>query len=204
MATLSQAKTYGGIGTILTLLFPVPAIGWLLAIVGFVLMLVAVKYISDYFNDGSIMDNMFISIIAAVAGVVAGALILIGSFLRFMGLSGLAFTDFGPNFNPASISTGDWLSLMVSAATGLAVFWIFFTVSGFFLNRGYTKIASILNVKMFRTAGLLFFIGAATTIFLIGFILIPVALILLAIAFFSIHDNVPRPGFSTASPVQVR
>jgi hypothetical protein len=51
MASLSQAKTYGGIGSLLVLLSPVPSVGWILAIAGFVLTLIAVKNISDVVKD---------------------------------------------------------------------------------------------------------------------------------------------------------
>jgi uncharacterized membrane protein len=44
---LIQAKTYGGIGSILVVLSLVPYIGFVLGIIGLVLVLVAVKYISD-------------------------------------------------------------------------------------------------------------------------------------------------------------
>jgi uncharacterized membrane protein len=192
MATLSQVKTYGGIGSILTLLAPLPGFGWVLAIAGFILMLVAVKYISDIVHDTSIMNNMLVSIIAAVAGVVVGVFIILGSVLRFMGLNGMMWTDW-TNLNTSTIPAGDWVGMIASVLAGLAVMWVLLTVSGYYLMRGYGKVAHALNVSLFGTAGLLFLIGAATTIIFVGFLLIPIALILLAVAFFSIHDGAP-PG----------
>ncbi|HYC27075.1 MAG TPA: DUF996 domain-containing protein [Nitrososphaerales archaeon] len=191
MATLSQVKTYGGIGSILILLAPVPDVGWLLAISGFVLSLIAVKYISDIFKDASIFNNMVISIGTAVAGVLVGFFILLGAFFRFMGLNNLTIADFGSNFNPSTVPTGDWLGLILWAVAGLAAMWVLLTVSGVFFRRGYGKVATTLNIHLFATAGLLFLIGAATTIVLVGFILIPIAILLLAIAYFSIQDVVP-------------
>lgn len=202
MATLSQVKTYGGIGSILTLLVPLPGIGWILAIAGFVLMLVAVKYISDIVHDGSIMNNMLISIIAAMAGLVVGVLVILGSVARFMGINGLLWTDWA-NLNAATIPAGDWVGLVVSVLAGLAVTWVLLTVSGFYLMRGYGKVASALNVSLFGTAGILFLIGAATTIILVGFLLIPIALLLLAIAFFSIRENAVPQASSAIPPSNV-
>ena len=201
MATLGQAKTYGGIGSILALLLPVPSIGWLLSVAGFILTLVAVRYISDIVHDRSIWNDMLISIVAAIVGVVAGFFVLFSSLLRFMGLNGLNFADFGPAFNPATIPAGDWLGLIAWALAGIAVIWVLLTVSGVFLRMGYSKIGRALNVGLFGTAGLLFLIGAATTILVVGFILIPISLILLAVAFFSINENAPagaQPGTVTA------
>ncbi|HEV2226321.1 MAG TPA: DUF996 domain-containing protein [Nitrososphaerales archaeon] len=200
MATLSQVKMYGGIGSILTLLLPVPSIGWLLAITGFILTLVAVKYVSDIVNDSSILNNMLISIVVAITGVTIGFFVLVASVFRFMGLNNLNFADFGPNFNPASIPAGNWLGLITWALAGIAVIWVLLTVSGVFLRRGYNRVGKALNVGMFGTAGLLFLIGAATTIIVIGFLLIPIAMILLAIAFFSINENVQLPRQSGPAP----
>ncbi len=199
MATLGQAKTYGGVGSILALLFPVPGIGWLLAIAGFILTLVAVKYISDIVRDSSIMTDILISIVITIVGIIVGFFVLFASLLRFMGLNNLNFADFGPNFNPAAIPTGDWIGLITWAFTGIAIVWILLTVSGVFLRRGYSKIGHALNVGMFGTAGLLFLIGALTTILVVGFLLIPIAQILLAVAFFSINENAP----TTAQPSSV-
>jgi uncharacterized membrane protein len=200
MATLSQVKTYGGIGSVLVLLAPIPSFGWVIAIAGFVLTLIAVKYVADIARDSSILNNMLVSIVIAIAGVVVGAFILLGSLLRFMGLNNLVFADFGSNFNPSSIPTGSWIGLVTWALTGIAVMWVLLTVSGVFLRRGYDKIGSVLNVNMFRTAGLLFLIGAATTIVLVGFIIIPIAIILLIVAFFSINENAPALVQPTTVP----
>jgi uncharacterized membrane protein len=200
MATLSQAKTFGGIGSILVLLAPVPFFGWILAIAGLVLTLVAVKYISDILRDQSIMNTMVISIVAAIAGIVVGFFIVLGSFMRFIGLNNLVGPDyFGPPF-PTNVPTNDLIGLITSVLAGLAVMWALLIVSGVYLHRGYSKIGSALNVGMFGTAGLLFLIGAATLILFVGFLLIPVALILLTIAFFSMNEN--APGLTQSSPVQ--
>ena len=205
MATLGQARTYGGIGSILALLAPMPFFGWALAIAGFILMLVAVKYISDIIRDPTIMNNMIISIAATVVGIVVGAFVILGSVFRFIGLNNLVGPAyFGTNFNPASISAGDWIGLVASVLVGVAVTWAFLTVSGILLRRSYSKIGAALDVNMFGTAGLVFLVGAATTIVLVGFILIPVALILLAIAFFSIKDTGTGTLQAGSIPVQSR
>lgn len=193
MATLGQVKTYGGVGAILTLLLPVPNIGWLLALAGFVLTLLAVKYVSDIVRDRSIMDSMIISTVAAIAGVVAGGVVMFVSVLNYFGADNLFSADYWADFSPASFTTGDWVGLLGSVFAGVVVIWALMTVSSVYLRRGLSRIGSALNVGLFGTAGLLFLIGAATTVVLVGFLLIPIAMILLAIAFFSIRENLPAP-----------
>ncbi len=202
MASLSEAKTLGGIGSILVLLTAVPSVGWLLGIVGFVMILAAVSYISDLVRDRSIFNNMLTSIVLAIGGIAVGTIVILGSVFSFMSTHNLAGPDFfGQGFNPATVPTSDWISLATSVLAGLAALWVLITVSAVFLRRSYNAIGSKLNVGMFGTAGMLYLIGAATTIIGIGFLLIFVAQILLAVAFFSIEESVPQVVQPQAVPV---
>jgi hypothetical protein len=111
--------------------------------------------------------------------------------MRFVGLNALSL---GPNFNASSVPTGDWVGLIGTILVGLAVVWIMLVVSAVYVRRAYGAISSKLNVGMFGTAGLLYLIGAATTIVLVGFIILFVAQILLVVAFFSIPSQLPGQG----------
>jgi uncharacterized membrane protein len=88
--------------------------------------------------------------------------------------------------------------LIVGVVGGLALIWGFYIVSAIFLRRAYTKIATRLNVKMFATAALLYLIGAALTIIVVGLVVLFIADILMVVAFFSMPDDTslqpaPRP-----------
>ncbi|MDA4128100.1 MAG: DUF996 domain-containing protein [Thaumarchaeota archaeon] len=195
MATLSSAKTLGGVGSILLLLGAAPSVGFALAIAGFVMVLVAVKYISDLLTDKSIFNNMLIAVILGIIGVATAGLLVVGSVLRFIGLG---YTNFGPGSVSTAIPT-DVVGLLVALVLGLIVAWVFLLVSSVFLRRSFTTIANRLGVGMFSTAGLLFLIGAALAIIIIGFALIFVAEILMIVAFFSLPDQVP--GMQTPAPM---
>ncbi|MEM2270585.1 MAG: DUF996 domain-containing protein, partial [Nitrososphaerota archaeon] len=69
MASLSQAKAMGGVGSILVLLSFVPSVGFVLGLVGLVLVLIAVKQISDAVNDREIFNNVLIAVILQIVGV---------------------------------------------------------------------------------------------------------------------------------------
>jgi uncharacterized membrane protein len=194
MASLSNAKTLGGVGAILVLLAPAPSVGWILGIAGFILLLIAVKNISDLLEDSSIFNNMMVAIILGIVGVIVGSLVVVGSFYRFLGQNNLTPNSFGPNFNPSTIPTRDWVALILTALAGLAVIWILLTVSAVYVRRSYSTIASKLKVHTFATAGLFYLIGAATTIVLIGFLLIFIAEILVAVSFFSIDERSLEQG----------
>jgi uncharacterized membrane protein len=190
------------VGSILVLLTAVPGVGAALGIIGFILILVAIKNISDVVADKSIFNNMILAVVLAIAGIAAGTLVVIGSVLSFIGLNNL--TNLGPNFNPSTVPVGDWVALVGTIIAGLAVVWVMLLASAIFVRRSYGSIASKLNVGKFRTAGLVYLIGAATTIILVGFLLLFVAQILLAVAFFSIDERVSilAPNLSQA-PQQI-
>ena len=195
MATLSQAKALGGIGSLLVLLSIIPTAGVVLAIVGWILTLIAVKYLSDVLTDRSIFNNILIAVILGIVGIIVGGLVVFGSIMGFVGLQNI--TAGAPPSNVVGLVTG--------VIAGLAVMWIVFIVAAYFQRKSYSVIARRLNVGMFGTAALIFLIGAALVIVIIGFLLLFVAQILFVVAFFSIPEsaiptqgNVPSPMPPTA------
>jgi len=162
MGKLSDAKMLGGIGSILQI---IPFI----SIVGYILVLISVKYISDEVNDGSIFSDMLYAVITGIVGFIIGAGVLFFGALSSMFTAGIGAITGGITF--------------------LAIVWIVLIVSAIFVRRAFDKMATKLNVGMFRTAGMLYFIGALLTIILVGFIILFVAFILQVVAFFSIPES---------------
>jgi uncharacterized membrane protein len=167
MVTLSQAKMLGGIGSILVF---IPFV----SVLGYILVIIAVNGIANDLQDRSIFRNMLGSTIAGIAGALLGAVVvievLIGSF------SG---------------------SLVAGLITLLLLSWVCLLLSAIFLRRSYGAIASRLGVGIFRTAAILYLIGAALTIVLIGFFVLFVAQIFQAVAYFSMPAQPPPPPPST-------
>jgi uncharacterized membrane protein len=190
MVSPSQTKALGAVGSIFVLLTAVPSVGWLLGIVGFIFVLVAIRDIANQVQDRSIFNNALLSVILAISGIVVGTVVILGSFFSFAGLHNLSGPNyFGPNFNPSTVPIGDWVGLATAVIAGLAIVWVLLIVSAVYLRRSFDSIASRLNVKLFGTSGLLYLVGAATVIVGIGFLLIFVAQILLVVAFFSIDER---------------
>jgi uncharacterized membrane protein/ribosomal protein L40E len=162
MGKLNDAKILGGIGSILQI---IP----FLSIVGYILTLIAVKYVSDEVHDSSIFTNMLYAVIAGIVGVLLGASVFFFGALSSIYTAGL------------------------SAVTGVIVFlfivWIALIVSALFIRRAFDGMANKLGVGTFRTAGTLYFIGALLTIVLVGFLILFVAFILQVVAFFSIDES---------------
>ncbi len=189
MAELSQARALGGVGSILLLITFLPYAGWILGIVGLILILLAVKYISDYTHERSIFTNIIWAVVLDIGGIIVGAVVVFAALFHFLGLG-----MFSPGYVPPSnLSAGDIIGLIVSIVLGLVAIWVFYLVSAIFLKRSFDTIAAKLNVHLFNTAALLYLIGAITAIFLIGFVIIFIAQILFVAAFFSIPEQQMQP-----------
>jgi len=192
MGSLSQAKTLGGVGAILTLLLFIPSgVGAALVVLGWILILLAIKNISDTLQDRSIYSKAIVSVILSIVGVAIFAVVVASAVLGFIGLGA---TSSGPP--PLS---SDMVGLIAGIVGGLAIVWILAIVSSYFLWQSCKVIAKRLNMGLFGTASLLFFIGAICTIVLVGFLLMLVAQIVFIIAFFSLPNE--PPGMTGQTPM---
>jgi uncharacterized membrane protein len=159
LATLGQAKTLGGVGSILIFIPFVSILGW-------ILVLIAIKEISDDLQDKSIFSDVLIAGVTGIIGALAGGVV-------------------------AVLGVGSIASLGVSIVGGLVVAWIFLIISAIFLRKAYDKMSTRLGVKMFKTAATLYLVGAALAIVAIGFILLFIAEIIQAVSFFQIPEQIP-------------
>jgi len=186
MGKLSEAKILGGIGALLMLLggFILPGIG---AIIGLILLFIAVKYITKETKDQSIFDNYLMHFICSIIAIVAVVVIFflsIGGFSLtfFKALESMQFTDFNSVWNFFAPYIIWWI-------VALLIGWIFLTISALYLRKCYNSIADHTKINTFKTTGLIYFIGAITSIIGIGFIILLVAKIFEIVAYFSLPEK---------------
>ncbi len=181
VATLRDARLYGGIGSILMLLFIAPY-GYIIALIGLVLVTIAIYTISNITATPSIFRNYLISIILSMAGVAAFAAVGATAILEVV---------------KVVLEGGDPTALIEAFVERIIASWLIFvalaTVAAVFLRKSYRSISKALSIGMFSTAGLLYLIGAAALVVLVGAFILIVALILQIIAFFSIPEELPKP-----------
>ncbi len=187
MSKLSEAKILGGIGALLMLFggLLLPGLG---ALVGLIMIFIAVKYISNECRDTSIFDNYllnFIYTIVAIFAVVAIFLFSIGGFTFFTLVESMDFTDYNSVWSFFEPYIKWWILALV-------VGWIFMIISAFYLKKSYYTIADKTKVNLFRTTGLFYFIGAITLIFVIGIFIILIAKVLEIIAYFKLPEKIPK------------
>jgi len=181
--SLSQAKTYGGVGAILSLVGVfIPYIGVVASMAGIILILLAVKIIAKETKDSSIFSNYLISFVLRIVAVIVAII----AFISIFGMSYFAILKEATNIREMALRR-----LVISIVVALLIFWIFYIISAIFLKRSYRSIAKYTKVDLFGTTGLLYLIGAATLIILIGAIIIFIAEILEIVAYFSLPDALP-------------
>jgi len=191
MGELSNAKTIGKVGALLMLLGGfIPFIGPIISIVGIVLVLIAVKSISELFKDKDIFRNYLIDFILSIISIVAIFVIILNGFIK---VGGFSWINSLQNINITDFSTFlDYFSeIIVYVIMALIVGWILWVIGAIYLRRSYNSIAEHTNVSLFRTTGTVYLIGAITTIILIGFVILFVGRIIEVIAYFSLPDELP-------------
>jgi uncharacterized membrane protein len=201
MTTLSQAKAMGGVGSILVLLSVVPSVGFILGIAGLVMVLLAVKQISDAVNEREIFNNVLMAVILQIVGIGILTFAVIGGVLSmFLIPSGPFFDGFTDS---SMMGEGAVFAFLGFFVVGLIAMWIVLIIAARFLRRGYERIAERTGTGMFGTVGRWYFYGALLLIVLVGFIIILIAEILQIVAFFSLPESLPtQPGPQQPTGVQ--
>ncbi len=198
MASLRDARIYGGIGAILMLvggiggLF-VPFGSLVIPIVGLILVLIAVNFIANVLNDRAVFNNMLISVILGIVALVVIFLMVLAAVAAFIGIPGPGFEFTEPP------TEGDIIAFIAALIVGLAIAWIIYIISAIFMKRSFDAIAAGTGTNLFHTTALLFLIGAILTILIgLGFLLIFVASILMIVAFFTLPEELP--GVAAPTP----
>ena len=195
MSKLSEGKMFGGIAAILMLVGSfIPAVGSIVPLIGLVLIFIAVKYIADATQDGDIFRNYlfhFILTIVAFVAVIAIMLLSFGAAGGFSFIENLQSMDF-TNFTGTDFMT-TFGTLIGGCLLSIVVAWVLLIISAIYLRRSYDRIAKHTNVDLFKTTGLIYLIGAATLIILIGALIILVAKIIEIVAYFSLPETLEKP-----------
>jgi uncharacterized membrane protein len=228
---LSQAKMLGGIGSILVLLSPlillvvfIPPLTFFADVIlgisiasgiaglsGWILMLVAIKKISDAVNDREIFKNVLMAVI--IPWVAIGVVLAVGlGIVMYAGptiakVDGNYLAEVGYSGTDVVLPTfPTFLLLPIITLMMLLGVWAALIASGWFFKRGYELIAVRTGTKTFRTVGRLYFYCALLVIVLMGVILAFVAVILQIKAFFSLQETLPlqsRPqALSISRPLE--
>jgi uncharacterized membrane protein len=211
--TLESDKTLGGIGAILLFIGLIPygePVTGIIALAGLILVLVALYGFADIYKERGIFNNCIYGIIAVIVGAVIAGVVVVVSVLTtlknflyqiFPGWNGEWSKLSGLTPNTSNITISTVLPLLEDLLVVFVVLWIFIIIAAFFARRSLKTLSAKTSVGLFSTAALLLFIGAILTIVLIGILLMWIAVLLIAIAFFEIKPQPEQPVTTmTAQP----
>jgi uncharacterized membrane protein len=177
---LEYSKTLAGEGSILLLLSLIPYVGWVLGIIGIVLLVRSMKEFSNYYQDEKIyhetLTGVKFYIIAIVAAAVAVTSIVLGAW------SATHFT------NIFTFTAGFGIGLIAFFA-GLVTAFVFYVLAALHLRKVFNILAEKSGEQSFATAGTLLWIGSILTIIMVGLLLIFIAWIFATIGFFAMKPR---------------
>lgn len=208
--TLESNKNLGGIGAILMFIGVLPVISFygITSLVGLILVLIAMYGLANYYNESGIFNKALYGAITAIVGIVVAVAIFFTAAIGFL-------SKILPNWN------GDWASLLqinladistnivfsdiapflAMILLGLVILYVAAIITALFLRKSLGLLSAKTGVGLFGTTGLLILIGAIIPI--IGLLLIWIALLLLAAAFFSIRPQQAQLATPTETPTSV-
>ena len=216
--TLESNKNLGGIGAILLfigtagmLVEPFLAFA---AVLGVILALVGLHGLADYYKERRIFNSGLRAFIAIIVGAVVAVAALFYVVVYTDLLSQIIHIVY-PTWN------GDWTTLAntpqasaesidVTALVPLltpiyevyALFCVFLVATGFFIWRSLKQVAAKADIGLFGTAGILLFIGGLLSFLLLGLVLMWIATLMMAIAFFQLKPQPAEqpPASATIAP----
>jgi uncharacterized membrane protein len=175
------SKTLAMEGSILTILGLIPYVGWVLGIIGVILLLRGMKEFANYYQDNEIYQNSLTGvkyyIVALIALAIAGGGFAVGFVIN--------------NF-PATIGIGNIIGILVGI-TFLIVAFVFYVLAATHLRKTFNTLAQKSGEHSFETAGTLLWVGSILTIIGIGVLLIFIAWIFAIIGFFTMKNPQQQP-----------
>ena len=219
--TLESSKNLGGIGALLLFIGVFPYINYfgILDIIGLILLLVALHGFGSYYKEEGIFNNALYGIIAGIVGVVLaiaiGLAIILPNIKDFLmkifptwnGSWSTISSLSGMTPDTSKIAIGDILPFIAAAVVVIVILWVFTIIAMFFTRRSLKQLSEKTHSGLFSTTGLLLLIGAVLIIlFGLGLLLIWIATLILAIAFFTMRPQQAQPTMTTATsppPTQV-
>jgi len=194
------SKTLAIEGSVMLLLSFIPYVGWVLGIIGVVLLLRSMKEFSGYYQDEKIYQNALTGVKFYIIAVLAAAVAIVGITIGVWSATGFT-ADF--------VLTAGFGVGVAAFLIGLVVAFVFYVLAASHLKRTFYTLAEKSGEDSFRTAATLLWIGSILTIIGIGLLLILVAWIFATIGFFTMKSRqyqqyTPQPNGYGATPTSAQ
>jgi uncharacterized membrane protein len=172
-----SSKTMAAVGALLLFLSFIPVMG----IIGIILLFIGLKGLSEYYKDPTIYGHAFKGLIFGIIGLIAAS--------AFSIIFSVSFFSIAPTTGGILAAIGALAVVIVT----IVIAFIFLLLMAMNLRRAFNILAERSGENGFRTAGTLLWVGAILTIIIVGLVLIWIAFLILAIAFFSMKLAPTQP-----------
>jgi len=202
--TFESSKTLGGIGAILMFIGVFPYINYfgIIPLIGAILVLVALYGFARIYKEDGIFNNALYGIIAGIVGVVMSIAVgiavvlpnirdfLLKLFPSWNGDWSTISSFSGMTPDTSNVGFGDVIPFITAAILIIVTLWVFAIIATFLYRRSLIQLSAKTNVGLFSTTGMLLLIGAVLIIaFGFGLLLMWIATLILAIAFFTMKPQ---------------
>jgi uncharacterized membrane protein len=202
--TLETTRILGGIGTILILIFPFAGSAGLVGIIGLILVMIALNQLAYHYKEPGIFSNALYGIITAIIGIATFTIAIATaatSFLNTIGIGQIAWNDWSAwsridwqritneiSSDPTAFFNRFWPEITM-VILAFVILFALLIIAALFARRSFRSVGAKTGIGAFYTAGMLMLVGAILTIIAIGFLLMWIAGIFLAIGFFRIKTT---------------
>lgn len=197
--SFQYSKTLAMEGSILLIPGVVPYVGWVLGIVGIILLMRGIKEFANYYSDNQIYENALTGVKYYIVALIAAAVAITSIVIGAASATGFTFKE------PFVFTAGFAVGLIVFLV-GLVIAFVFFILASTHLRKTFDTLAAKSGEHSFTTAGSLLWWGSILTIVGVGLILILFAWIFAVFGFFTMRapqqqPYVPQYGY-TPPPTQ--
>jgi len=180
-----QAITLGRVGILLPLAAIIPFLGMLAGLAALILLLFSHHYFSKFYEKPAIFNKALTGTIVMIAGNIIGGVIFGAALLSSVGsvesVEGMQDVNFQNMLSRVFDSGLTILGVVIILAGSIIGF--------YFLFQGLGLLAEATGMNHFRTAGLLYFIGAIASVILIGGLVVLVGWVFHIVAYYSIQPE---------------
>lgn len=137
-------------------LFASIAVLAIVAFIGYILFMIAMHQLSKYYSESSIFTNVLYALIMQIVGGV----VVVGIFMAYFLFSIGSFVQ--TSTSPTSASVFPQFAVMYIVFFSVSI--VFGVIGGVLYRRAFNKLSEKSGIDHFKTAGLLFLIGAVFSI----------------------------------------
>ncbi len=194
--SFEYSKTLCGEGSILLILGLVPYVGWVLGIIGVILLMRGIKELAVYYQDEEIYKNALTGVKFYIVALVATAVAVTGIIIGIGDATGFKFNS------TFTLTAGFGIGLAVFLGA-LVIAFIFYVLAAMHLKQTLNTLAQKTGEHSFAIASSLLWWGAILTIIGVGLILVFFAWIFAVVGFFTMKSpqrQTDAPQYSYNAP----